>query len=100
ADHTVRLWDLRKRELRSTMPGHTHWVMSLAFSPDGKTLASGAGDRWVNVPSEVKLWDARSGQVRATLQGQVAPVLFTPDSTRLLTGHPDAGVCIWEASPD
>ena len=42
-----------------TLEGHTSWVRSVAWAPDGQQLASGAGD------STVRLWEARSGQLRA-----------------------------------
>jgi WD40 repeat protein len=46
-DHTARLWDARTGELLRTIPGVIH---ALAFSPDGRTLATGIGDT-------VVLWD-------------------------------------------
>ena len=40
-------------KLRDTLKGHTHWVLSVAYSPDGKTLASGSG----TFDDTIKLWD-------------------------------------------
>jgi len=58
-----------------TLEGHSHWVTSLAFSPDGLTLASGSGDH-------TNLWDTATGTQRQTLEGHsdsVESVAFSPD---------------------
>jgi WD40 repeat protein len=57
----VQLWDSTEGRLLYTLGGHTGSIFALAFSPDGKTLASGSMDQ------TVKLWDPVSGQLRETI---------------------------------
>ncbi|MHC4180595.1 MAG: WD40 repeat domain-containing protein, partial [Planctomycetota bacterium] len=72
-------------------------VLSLAFSPDGKTLASGAGDR------SVKLWDVATGEQRATLKGHVdwvASVAFSPNGKILASSSHDKTIRLWRAASE
>jgi WD40 repeat protein len=62
------------------LKGHTDSVFALAFSPDGKTLASGSFDK------TIKLWDVASGKELKTFTGhtkEVVSVAFSPDGKRL-----------------
>jgi tetratricopeptide (TPR) repeat protein len=87
------LWQLRHSSLL-TLKGHTNAVWGVAFSPDGKRLASAACDQ------TVKVWDAQTGQEIRTLRGHtsdVTSVVFSPDGKRLASSCNDHTVKLWDA---
>jgi WD40 repeat protein len=70
-------------------------VTSLAFSPDGRTLASSSWDK------TVKVWDVSSAQDLATLKwhsGYVYSVAFSPDGKMLASAGEDSTVKLWIAA--
>jgi WD40 repeat protein len=79
---------------RQTLGGHTGAVTSLAFSGDGKLMATGSADRIV------RLWDAASGTVRALPRmahtNQVRCVAFSPLGDRLASAGDDGKVYLWD----
>jgi WD40 repeat protein len=83
-DGTVRLWDAATGAVLQTLKGHTGRVWAIAFSPDGKQLASASDDR------TVRLWDAATGAALQTLEGhtgRVWAVAFSPDGSCLQTNR-------------
>ena len=70
-------------------------VNSVSFSPDGATLASGAGD------GTIRLWDVATGESISTLEGHadgVHSVSFSPDGATLASGSWDGTVRLWDVA--
>ncbi len=92
SDNTVRLWDPQRGRLLCTLKGHTDYVRSVAFDPQGRTLASGSEDQ------TVRLWDPQSGKLLRTLEGHtggVHAVAFSPDGALLASKSADHTVRLW-----
>ncbi|MFF9391987.1 WD40 repeat domain-containing protein [Streptomyces griseoluteus] len=64
----VSLWDVTTGRRRATLAGHTNRVQSVAFSPDGQTLATGSDDQ------TARLWSVPTAKTRTTLAGHTGPV--------------------------
>ena len=77
------------------LKGHTDSVLGLAFSRDGRLLASASYDR------TVRIWDATSGHLQHTLQDHsdsVYAVAFSPDGALLASAGADRSVKVWEVA--
>src|SRR5215475_4852011 len=84
ANESPTLW----RELR-TLKGHRAGVWCVAFSPDGKLLATGTPG-YLGPPGEFKVWDLASGREALSVQTgrSVRWMSFAPDSKSFATAEP------------
>ncbi len=95
------LWDFQTGKELAKLEGHKYQVRCVAFSPDGKVLASGGGSVYQSY-GDVILWDVAKREQLTALNGHTSLVLsaaFSPDGKHLATGssriRPSA---IWDVS--
>jgi WD40 repeat protein len=87
------VWDLEAEREVELLAGHRGLLLSLAFSPDGKTLASSAQD------GKVQFWDPHSGKLKKTLTigpagGEIRQLAFGPNGQYLVTANGNGTVYV------
>ncbi|KZP01922.1 tricorn protease domain 2-containing protein, partial [Athelia psychrophila] len=82
------------KAIGSPLKGHSGPVRSVAYSLDGKRIATGSSD------CTIWIWDAETGvAVRAPFKvhvGDVMSVAFSPDGTHIVSGSTDNTIRVWE----
>ena len=108
----VHLWNVAEGEELRIFKRHQAPVLALAFSPDGKTLASAGGQDNRFLPAgkkaedtqqdtAVRLWDVKTGEERRRCPGHEAPVerlVFAPDGRTLLSIDAGQALRVWDAA--
>ena len=87
----------QESRLRATLRGHTDFVTSVAFSPHGRTLATGSWD------DTIRLWNPRTAEHLKTLTGHehdVTSVAFHPTGEQLATGSWDTKIGVWDLTAE
>jgi WD40 repeat protein len=97
-DHTIVLWDTATGQEIRWLDGHVEWTSAIAFSPDGKSLASGSF-----MERTVRLWEVATGKDRRVFAGHqwsISAVAYTPDGRNLVSGSGDGTALVWEVMGD
>ncbi|MFZ1040013.1 MAG: WD40 repeat domain-containing protein [Anaerolineales bacterium] len=95
----IVLWDVVTRQpMGQPFRGHTDWVSSVTFSPDGKTLASGSSD------NSIILWNVATRQpIGLPLNGYLAAVFslaFSSDGKTLASDSSENIIILWDVNPE
>jgi uncharacterized protein (TIGR03067 family) len=113
-ERAVKIWDTETGQQVFSLSGHQHSPMSVAWSADGRLLASSSvefgrsKDDWLKVltgnlklPAEVKLWDAAQGKEAVRLLGPVdrlTDLALSPDGKRVALSHFTGLVTVWDTA--
>jgi WD40 repeat protein len=100
-DPAIRLYEVATGRVVATLIGHEETTLGLAFSPDGRWLASGSGDQWSAGDHTVRIWSVATGKELRRFdghRGRVNAVAFAPDGRSVVSGSEDATALVWDVS--
>lgn len=93
-DGSVTVWDAKDGRQLTQFGAHDEAIIALAYSPDGRVLATGA-----SLDPVARLWEAATGRPLATLEGHKAgltSLAFAPGGTSIATASGDGTIMLWD----
>lgn len=93
----IRIIEAASGSELASLSGHTDYVRSIAFSPDGKRIAAAGGAP--QLFGEIRIWDVQSHQLLKTMQGHkdcIYSIAWSPDGKLIASGSYDRMVKLWD----
>ena len=100
--NTIQLWETLTGQVRANFPGFINESGSVAFSPDGRLLATGGNAFAWDMNRVIRVYDLASSKELPGFRGHlghVRAVAFSPDGSSLATASDDATALVWDVPP-
>ena len=95
----IRLWSLKSGQLKYALGGSSDFVDKIAFSPDGRVLASENNSQ---SSIKIELWDMSKRKIGQTLKGAMSPFVFSPDrapgNRTIATWNENGEIQLWKVT--
>lgn len=94
SNNKIKIWDIDKSQITRILDGHTDYITSITFSPDGNKLVSASRDH------TIRIWDIESNRCVKIIKAHLDTVYsasYSPDGRQIVSASDDKTIRIWDA---